>query len=50
MLEGKNVDRFWMATLSGLIAYEGFVKKPEMSFNIEDTWEESIKLSLILFK
>lgn len=36
---GTNNDRMFVATKAGLISYEGFIKKPELSWNIEDTWK-----------
>lgn len=36
---GVNNDRAFVATIPGLISYEGFVKRPELSWNIEDIWK-----------
>lgn len=36
---GSNTDRIWIADRSGLIAYEGYAKRPELSWNIEDIWK-----------
>lgn len=36
---GTGNDRVWVATRAGLISFEGYVKKPEMSDNIEDYWK-----------
>lgn len=35
---GTNTDRAFVASRSGLISYEGYAKRPELSFNIEGTW------------
>lgn len=35
---GTGNDRVWIATRAGLISFEGFVKKPEISDNINDYW------------
>jgi hypothetical protein len=35
---GTNTDRAFVATRAGLISYEGYAKRPELSFNIEGTW------------
>lgn len=35
---GTNTDRAFLATRSGLISYEGYAKRPELSFNIEGIW------------
>lgn len=36
---GVNNDRAFIASVPGLVSYEGLVKKPELSWNIEDTWK-----------
>jgi hypothetical protein len=36
---GTNNDRTWIADKSGLICFEGLVKRPEMTWNVEDFWE-----------
>lgn len=36
---GNNNDRLFIADRSGLICFEGVVKRPEMSYNIEDIWK-----------
>lgn len=36
---GTNNDRMFIATKSGAISYEGFAKKPEISWLIEDLWK-----------
>jgi hypothetical protein len=36
---GTGNDRVWVATRAGLISFEGYVKKPELSDNIEDLWK-----------
>jgi hypothetical protein len=33
-----NNDRAWIASRAGLMCFEGFIKKPELSWNIEGTW------------
>lgn len=35
---GTNTDRAFIASKAGLISYEGYAKRPELSFNIEDVW------------
>lgn len=35
---GSNTDRLWVATLGGLVDFEGYIRRPEMSWNVEDTW------------
>jgi hypothetical protein len=35
---GTNTDRAFIASKAGLIAYEGYAKRPELSFNIEGLW------------
>ena len=35
---GLNSDRAFIASRAGLVCFEGYVKKPELSFNIEDVW------------
>lgn len=35
---GTNTDRAFIATRTGLIAYEGYAKRPELSYNIEGIW------------
>lgn len=36
---GTNTDRMFVATRAGLISYEGYIRRPELSFNIEDLWK-----------
>lgn len=36
---GSNTDRVWMATRAGLVSFEGYTKKPELSSSIEDYWK-----------
>lgn len=36
---GLNSDRAFIADRSGLLCFEGYVKKPELSFNIEGVWK-----------
>lgn len=36
---GTNNDRLFFADRSGLLCFEGFVKRPELSFNIEEIWK-----------
>ncbi len=36
---GVNNDRTFIATLSGLVSYEGLIKRPELTWNIEDVWK-----------
>lgn len=45
---GTGNDRVWVATRAGLISFEGFVKKPEMSDNIEDYWKRINKVKFDL--
>jgi len=35
---GTNNDRMFIADRSGVICFEGYVKRPELSFNIEAIW------------
>jgi len=35
---GTNTDRVLIADRSGLISFEGYVKRPELTWNIQDTW------------
>lgn len=36
---GTNNDRMFIADRSGLLTFEGYVKRPELSFNIEKVWQ-----------
>lgn len=36
---GTNTDRVFIATRSGLVSFEGYVKKPELTYNIENIWK-----------
>lgn len=36
---GTNNDRMFIADRSGLLTFEGYVKRPELSFNIEKIWQ-----------
>jgi hypothetical protein len=35
---GTNTDRVFVATKPGLVSFEGFAKRPELTWNIEDVW------------
>lgn len=37
--KGQQTDRLFMADRSGLLLYEGYVKRPECSWLVEDTWD-----------
>lgn len=41
---GTNTDRAFIGTKAGLISYEGYAKRPELSWNIEDVWGRINKL------
>jgi hypothetical protein len=36
---GINVDRMFIATQAGLQTFDGVLRRPELSFNIEDEWK-----------
>jgi hypothetical protein len=36
---GINTDRAWVATQAGLISFEGYFRRPELSWNIESIWD-----------
>lgn len=36
---GSNTDRIFTATQAGLISFEGYIRRPEMSWNIENVWK-----------
>lgn len=36
---GVNTDRVWIASRPGLINFEGYARKPELSYNIEKIWQ-----------
>lgn len=46
---GNNSDRVWIASYSGLVSFEGYVKRPELSWNIEAIWKRinKIKFNLV---
>lgn len=37
---GQNVDRVFVADRSGLISFEGYAKRPELTWNIEGLWKQ----------
>lgn len=36
---GSNTDRLWFADKSGLISFEGYARRPELTWNIENIWK-----------
>jgi len=36
--KASSSDRIFIATHSGLVSFEGYIKKPELTYNIEDEW------------
>jgi hypothetical protein len=47
---GANNDRVMFASRSGLISYEGLVKRPELTYNIEDYWNRINKAAFNLIQ
>lgn len=45
---GTNTDRVFIASRGGLINWEGYAKKPELSWNIEDVWNRINKVKFDL--
>jgi len=35
---GLNTDRAWIATQAGLVSYEGYFKRPELTWNVDGIW------------
>ncbi len=42
--KASSSDRIFIATHAGLVSFEGYIKKPELSYNIEDIWSRINKV------